>query len=126
MTLLTRAARTASALTLLGVGACSLDTGDVNEPKSLIGAASSTQNVTTGKPATISVFVLNQFGEPIMGSPVTFAVSAGAGTLSTTSVATSVQGLAEATFTPSKAGTSVVRVSVSGLNPITFTVIAAD
>jgi len=126
MTLLTRTARTASALALLGVGACSLDTGDVSEPKSLIGAASATQNVKTGAPATLSVFVLNQFGEPLMGSPVAFALSSGTGALSATNVATSAQGLAEATFTPSKAGTSVVSVSVPGLKAITFTIIAAD
>lgn len=117
---------TLAALLALGPAACSLDTGAPDEPKSLVGATSSSINVKTGAPATLSVFVLNNYGEPITGSNVTFTLTSGTGALSAATVATASSGLAQATFTPSKAGTSLVNASVPGLHAITFTVIATD
>lgn len=126
MTLLTRVARHASVAALLGAAACNLDTGDVSEPKTLFGASSSSQAVKTNAPATISVFVLNQYGEPIQGAQVTFTLESGTGNLVPTNVASSVQGLAETTFTPTRAGSAIVAVRAGSLAPIRFTITATD
>ena len=60
------------------------------------------------------------------GVPVTFAVTAGGGTLSATSTTTDVNGRAESTLTlGNTAGTNTVRVSVTGITQtITFTATA--
>ena len=123
---LARAARVASAVSLLGLAGCSLDVGDPSTPKSIVGAAPASQNVKTGVGAKISVFILNQYGEPLTAVPVTFAVASGTGTLDATTVNTATTGLAEATFTATKAGTAVVSVSVAGLRALSFSVIASD
>ena len=126
MALLTHARRLASTTALLGVAGCSLDTGSPNEPKTLYGGTSTSQSVKTNAPTTISVFVLNNYGEPINGATVTFTLTAGTGTLSATTVTSTTAGIAQATYTPTKAGTSVVEVSVPGLKPIPFTIVASD
>jgi hypothetical protein len=123
---LARAARLASAISLFGLAGCDLDVGDPSTPKSMIGAAPISQNVKTGAGAKISVFILNQYGEPLTAVPVSFAVASGTGTLDVTTVNTATTGLAEATFTATKAGTAVVNVSVAGLRALSFTVIASD
>ena len=60
------------------------------------------------------------------GVPVTFAVTAGGGTLSVTSTTTNTNGRAESTLIlGSSAGTNTVRVSVQGISQIvTFTAVA--
>ena len=123
---LARAARLASAVSLLGLAGCNLDVGDPSTPKSIIGAVPQSQNVKTGTGAKITVFVLNQYGEPLTAVPVSFVLASGSGTLDATTVNSATTGLAEATFTPTKAGTAVVNVRVAGLQSLAFTVVAAD
>ena len=61
--------------------------------------------------------VRNQNGDPIEGVSVTFAVTAGGGSLSATSAMTDVNGRAESTLTlGSDAGTYRVEVSVEGIS----------
>ena len=77
------------------------------------------QNGMTGE-ALANPFVVevrDQNGNPIEGVTVTFAVSAGGGSLSDTSVDTDANGLAQSTLTLGNApGTNTVEVSVEGIS----------
>ena len=67
------------------------------------------------------VSVLDQNGNPLAGTTVTFAVTAGGGTLSATTDTTGENGLAASTLTlGSNPGGNTVEVTVAGLNPTTF------
>ena len=68
------------------------------------------------------VEVLDQYGNPMEGVPVNFAVTAGAGTLSATTVATNTTGQAESTLTlGNDPGTNTVEASVEGIaETVTF------
>ena len=68
------------------------------------------------------VSVLDQAGSPYAGATVTFAVTAGGGTLSVTRATTDAQGRASTILTLGRTpGANSVRVTVSGLDPMTFT-----
>ena len=68
------------------------------------------------------VSVLDQNGAPLAGATVTFAVTAGGGTLSTTTAATDADGRAAATLTlGSQPGPNTVEATVAELEPVTFT-----
>ncbi len=68
------------------------------------------------------VEVSDQSGSPLAGAEVTFAVTAGGGTLSIEATTTDADGRAAATLTlGSQAGTNTVQASVGGLEPVTFT-----
>ena len=68
------------------------------------------------------VSVLDQAGSPYADATVTFAVTAGGGTLSVTTVTTDAQGRASSTLTLGRApGPNTVDVTVAGLAPVTFT-----
>jgi hypothetical protein len=82
---------------------------------------------TLANPFVVTVMDANM--NPVAGVTVTFAVTAGGGTLSATSVATSSQGTAASTLKlGATAGTNTVTASVSGLtnSPITFTATATS
>ena len=67
------------------------------------------------------VSVLDQNGDPLAGTTVTFAVTAGGGTLSATADTTGENGLAATTLTlGSDPGGNTVEVTVAGLNPKTY------
>ena len=67
----------------------------------------------------------DQHGNPLEGAEVTFAVTAGGGTLSTETAATDAEGRAAATLTLGREpGMSTVEVTVSGLEPVVFTATA--
>ena len=69
------------------------------------------------------VEVRNQYNNPLPDVPVTFTITAGGGTLSTTSTTTDKNGRAESTLTlGQQPGTNIVTVTVAALEPITFTV----
>ena len=69
------------------------------------------------------VEVTDQNGAAFAGAVVTFTVTAGGGTLSTTSTTTDKNGRAESTLTlGQQPGTNTVTVTVAALEPITFTV----
>ena len=68
------------------------------------------------------VLVLDQNGEPVAGAQVTFAVTAGGGTLSVETATTDENGRAATTLTlGSQPGTNTVVASVKDLEPVTFT-----
>ena len=71
------------------------------------------------------VLVLDQNGEPVAGAQVTFAVTAGGGTLSVETATTDENGRAATTLTlGSQPGTNTVVASVKDLEPVTFTATA--
>src|SRR5439155_15568484 len=73
-------------------------------------------------PLVVTVKDLNN--NPVSGFTVTFAVTAGGGSLSATSVATNAAGQAQTTLTlGTVAGTNTARATATGLtgSPITFT-----
>ena len=71
------------------------------------------------------VFVRDQQGKPLEGAEVTFAVTAGGGTLSATTATTDEHGRAAATLTlGNQPGASTVTASAAGLDPVTFTATA--
>ncbi len=73
-------------------------------------------------PEPLVVSVLDQVGSPLAGATVTFAVTAGEGTLSVTRATTDAQGRAASILTLGRMpGASSVEVSVAGLAPVTFT-----
>ena len=71
------------------------------------------------------VLVVDQDGKPVVGATVTFAVTAGAGTLSDTTATTDANGRAATTLTLGpQLGTNTVVASVPDLEPVTFTATA--
>ena len=71
------------------------------------------------------VLVVDQDGKPVVGATVTFAVTAGAGTLSDTTATTDANGRAATTLTLGRqAGTITVVATVADLEPVTFTATA--
>ena len=71
------------------------------------------------------VEVRDQNGNPLAGATVTFAVTAGAGTLSDTTATTDANGRAATTLTLGpQLGTNTVVASVPDLEPVTFTAVA--
>lgn len=84
-------------------------------------------SVSTALNNPFVVTVMDANMNPVSGHNVTFAVTAGGGTLSATTVATSAQGTAGSTLTLGPAaGTNTVTASASGLtgSPITFSAMA--
>ena len=73
-----------------------------------------------------TVLVLDQHGDPLAGATVTFAVTAGGGTLSVTTAATDADGRAATTLTLGpQPGTNTVEATVDRLEPLTFTATGA-
>ena len=68
------------------------------------------------------VLVLDQHRNPLPGATVTFAVTAGGGTLSVATATTDADGRAATTLTLGpEPGTNTVEATVDGLEPVTFT-----
>ena len=71
--------------------------------------------------------MLDQNGAAFSGAVVSFAVIAGGGTLSDTTVTTDANGRAATRLTlGSEPGTNTVTATVDGLQPVTFTATATD
>ena len=71
------------------------------------------------------VYVRDQRGRPLEGAEVTFAVTAGGGTLSATTANTDANGRAATTLTlGSLPGANTIEATVEGLDPVTFTATA--
>ena len=71
-----------------------------------------------------TVLVLDQYGDPLAGATVTFAVTAGDGTLSVTTAATDADGRASTTLTLGpQPGTNTVEATVDRLQPVIFTAV---
>ena len=78
---------------------------------------------TLGEPFVVSL--LDQAGNPYPGAAVTFAITAGQGSLSVTLDTTDAEGRAAATLTlGGEPGTYFVKVTAAGLDPVTFTATA--
>ena len=89
----------------------------------LVKVSGDNQSGTPGN-ALASPFVVeaqDEDGEPLTGHSVTFAVTAGGGSLSETSARTNANGRAQTTLTLGSAlGINSVRASVSGVDPVIF------
>ncbi len=73
------------------------------------------------------VSVSDQYGFPLAGAVVSFAVTAGGGTLSATTATTDANGHARSTLTlGGEPGPNAVKATVAGLEPVTFTAAAID
>ena len=93
-------------------------------PTSLQKAGGDEQEGPGGSPlaAPLVVTLLDQAGSPMAGVAVTFAVTAGGGTLSATTAITDARGRAASTLTLGRTpGPNTVEVTVAGLAPVTFT-----
>ena len=74
-------------------------------------------------PAALTVRVTDDAGRPVVGTAVTFAVTAGNGSVSSGSVTTNASGLAEVTLTlGNSSGTNAVRASFTGPGGATISV----
>jgi hypothetical protein len=85
------------------------------------------QTAAAGTAATDSLAakVLDQYGNPVAGATVQWTVTAGAGSVSPTSVTSSVTGLAKTRLTLGAGlGANAVTATVTGLAPATFTATA--
>ena len=70
------------------------------------------------------VRVLDQYGDPLAGVTATFTITAGGGTLSTTTATTDADGRASTTLTfGPQPGTNTVEATVGGLESLIFTAI---
>ena len=91
-------------------------------PTRLLSVSGSNQSGITGE-ALVNPFVIevrDQYDDPMAGVTVTFAVSAGGGSLSHTSVDTDADGLAQTTLTlGSKPGANTVTASAEGISQST-------
>ncbi len=68
--------------------------------------------------------LVRDHGDPLPGATVTFAVTAGGGTLSATTATTDADGRAATTLTLGpQPGTNTAEASVAGLEPVTFTAV---
>ena len=95
-------------------------------PTTLAKVGGDSQQGPSGTPLAepLMVSLLDQGGTPHAGETVTFAVTAGGGTLSVTRVATDAQGRASSALTLGRTpGANAVRVTAAGLAPVTFTAI---
>ena len=73
-----------------------------------------------------AVLVQNQNGDPVAGATVTFAVTAGGGTLSVETATTDAGGRASTTLTlGSDPGSNTVTATVAGLDPVTFSAVGS-
>ena len=96
-------------------------------PTTLSKVGGDAQQGASGSPLAepFVVALLDQAGAPLTGATVTFAVTAGQGTLSVTRGTTDAQGRAATTLTlGEELGTYTVVATVAGLEPVTFTVAA--
>ena len=94
------------------------------QPQSLTKIPGRRQQAPTGSALAqpFVVLVLDQHGDPLPGATVTFAVTAGGGTLSPTTATTDADGRAATTLTLGpQPGTNTVEGFVDGLQPVVFT-----
>ena len=74
----------------------------------------------TALPSPLVVLVSDANANPVAGANVTFAATAGGGTLSPASMATGANGQAQSSLTPGS-GNNTVTATVTGLTPASFT-----
>lgn len=104
------------------IGACSLNT-DVSQPAALIRYAGDAQTAPplTLLPTSLTVLVVNQFGERLKNVNVTWSIESGGGTLSATSAVSDESGLASVDYTTGpNAGNAIIHAAVHDLLPLSF------
>ena len=95
-------------------------------PRTLSRGPERTQRAPAGTalPLPFVVRVRDQYGDLLPGATVTFAVTAGGGTLSVTTVTTDADGRAATTLTLGRQpGTNTVEATVDRLEPVIFTAV---
>lgn len=114
-------------LALIGASGCTLDT-DVNVgPAGLIKVPDGdgqTAGINTPLPVPLSVIVVNQFGERLANTVVSWTIASGGGTLSATSTVTDELGVASVNYTTgATAGQAIIQATASnGILIVSFTV----
>jgi len=110
--------------------ACSDTTATPRIPSALAITSGNDQTVLVNAAAAspLVVTVLDQNGSPLSGVTVTWTISSGTGSLSTTSVVSDVNGLASVSFTAgTDPGTVGISAAVGSVSAATFTIeIMAD
>jgi adhesin/invasin len=115
---------TATATGLAGSPVTFTATGNAGPAKTIALTSGNNQNGAAGSAlaSPLVVTVTDANANPVSGFAVTFAVTAGGGTLSVTSVATNIQGQAQTALTlGATAGANTVTATGTGLSPVTFT-----
>ena len=95
-------------------------------PRSLTNVSGNGQQAPAGTAlaAPFVISVLDEDGEAIAGTVVTFSVTAGGGTLSVTTATTDANGRAATQLTlGDDSGTNTVTATVEGMEPVTFTAV---
>ena len=117
-------ARTVLLLASLVVAACS-DSTEPRTPTAIAVVSGDAQSAVVGAilPNPFVVSVTDQDGQALRDVTVTWAISAGGGSLSTATSVTDASGQAQATYTAGATeGTATITATVSGLTAVTFTV----
>lgn len=114
-------------LALIGAGGCTLNTDVSVGPAGLIKVPDGdgqTAPTTTALPIPLSVIVVNQFGERLNTTTVTWTIMSGGGTLSAPTTLTDETGAASVNYTTgATAGQALIRASVlNGTLLVTFAV----
>ena len=106
------------------IGEGTIATGEQAMPHTLTKFSGDGQEGQVGEPLAkpFVVSVLDQNGSAFAGAVVSFSVTAGGGTLSSTTAATNAKGQARSTLTLGPdPETNTVTATVAGLEPVTFT-----
>jgi hypothetical protein len=115
----------------VAIGSCGADSGlplltstpSVATTLTIAGGNNQTAVTGTAVATPFSVKLVDQRGTAMTGVTVTWAITAGGGSLSATSSLTDVNGVATATYTAgTTAGTATVTATAGSLSPVTFTV----
>jgi len=110
------------AVCLLVLGGCKL-TSDAPRPSILgiVSGDSQTAPAGTDFPSALGVIVLNQYDGPVQDITVTWAITAGGGSLSATSTMTDANGTAVVTYTAGPTpGAATVTATVVGIGTVAF------
>src|SRR3954447_21851522 len=101
---------------------CSLNTDIVGVGQvSVSGGNNQPQPVNPLMPDPLAVLVLSQLGEPMENVTVTWSITAGGGSLSSSATHTDANGVASVSYTTGPAaGHAVITAQVNGVEPLTF------
>lgn len=116
---------TCSALLAAGLllGACNDTSFDPQDPATVAVSGSVPTSRAVGQTVTPTVVVRDAAGRVVAGAVVTFQVTAGGGSVSSSTVTTNNSGTASVTWTLGpEPGVNTLVATVPGLDPVTFTV----
>ncbi|HSK19308.1 MAG TPA: leishmanolysin-related zinc metalloendopeptidase [Longimicrobiales bacterium] len=105
------------------LGACNESSFDPQEPATVSVSGSVPTSRAVGQTVTPTVVVRDVAGRVVAGAVVTFQVTAGGGSVSSSTVTTNNSGTASVTWTLGpEPGVNTLVATVPGLDPVTFTV----